>query len=110
MPRNRNTFYLKKGDTPYIQSALTRGGDPENLTNATARFLMSADPDSSPLIAGNALILSALAGTVQYEFQAGETDTPGEYNAEWEVTFIDGRKVTYPDDSYNIIVITDDLD
>jgi len=110
MASNRkNIFYLKKGDTPTIQTTLTRGGTAVPLAGASVRFLMSLDPGDTATVAAAATIIDPNAAIVEYTFSTGETDTEGEYVAEWEVTHATGVIETYPDDSYNIIVITDDL-
>lgn len=62
------------------------------LDNATASFL---EPRTS--------------GQVQYDWAAGDTDTPGEYDAEFEV--IDaGESQTFPGDTFIEVVISPSID
>jgi hypothetical protein len=46
---------------------------------------------------------------VLFAFEPGETDTAGTYRAEFEATYLDGRKQTYPNDGYISIEILPDL-
>jgi Rib/alpha/Esp surface antigen-like repeat protein len=41
-------------------------------------------------------VVDAETDRVSYAWQAGDTDTPGDYMAEWEVTYEDGKKKTFP--------------
>lgn len=87
-------------------------GDGVSLVAATAvKFLMKtrtgtlkinasgvADPDQT-----------TYPGRVSYTWQGTDTDTAGDYLAEWEVTFSGGKKQTFPNDSYILVKITSDL-
>lgn len=47
-------------------------------------------------------------GKVRYLWTAGDTDEPGMYHAEFEVT-IGGKKLTFPNNSYFTVQITPDI-
>jgi hypothetical protein len=48
-------------------------------------------------------------GQVSYTLQAGDTDTPGHYIAEWEVEFQNGAIQSFPNGGYVSILITEQL-
>jgi hypothetical protein len=49
-------------------------------------------------------------GEVEYRWAAGDTDTSGEYLAEWEVLWTDGTLETFPTIDYDYVSISPDLD
>lgn len=106
-------FYLKQHDTaPAIATTLT---DPNGkvvvLTGASITFTMSATVGGTPKVnRGTVTILNATAGTCQYQWLTGDTNALGSFYAEWEVVFPSGNKETYPGNSYNTVIITQDLD
>jgi hypothetical protein len=101
---------LKRGDTRTAIKATLVGddGNPVDLTETSVRFLV-ADFRGTSLIARQAGIVSAAEGKVLFAFEPGETDTAGTYRAEFEATYLDGRKQTYPNDGYISIEILPDL-
>lgn len=107
-------FTIKKGDTlPVINAALTTGPDAGsqvavNLTSAAVVLVMKPAAGGSA-VRHTASIVSAPAGTVKYDWVAGDTATAGTYNAEWEVTFSGGGIQTFPNEAYFQITIADDL-
>ena len=107
------TYQWKAGDTgPTNPTTLVdRDGTPANLAGATVRFVMRPTPHASPVkIAAAAAVDDAAGGIVHYERQAADTDTPGVFHAEYEVTYSSGRVQTYPESGYITVHISDDLD
>ena len=54
----------------------------------------------------------ATLGKVTFAWQAGDTDTIGEHNVEWRVTFPSGKKATFPRGTgviFNKVVIQDEV-
>lgn len=100
-------FSIKRGDTsPSIAATLTDAdGAPINLTGASVRFHMvgSATVDAA------AVIVSPTAGTVRYDWQAGDTAAAGWYQAEWEVTYADNAVETFPNAGTTRVRIDPDL-
>ena len=82
-----------------------------NLTTATsAVFNMRTQAGTSLKInRGSATISSAASGEVTYQWGTIDTNTVGDYDAEIEVTWSDGKAETFPNDSYWTVSIVDDL-
>jgi len=95
-------FYIKSGDvSPGIRTILYDSEDQEiNLLNARVRFKMRELGTKVTFVDQPATIISSPNGTVQYNWQPGETSTPGLYQAEFEVTYPDGSVETFPNDGY----------
>lgn len=105
------TFYIKQNDTvPSIRATLQNGnGDPVDLINATVRFHMRAIGANNTTVDAAAVVVSAEAGIVQYNWIADDTDRIGSYQAEFEVTYPDSTVETFPNDGYVRIEIIDDI-
>jgi hypothetical protein len=56
-----------------------------------------------------ATVVTAASGIVRYDWLAADTDTAGTFQAEFEVTYSDGKIETFPNASYIEVVITDDI-
>ena len=54
-------------------------------------------------------ITDAEGGVVQYDWQAGDTDTVGTYYVEFEVTYSDASVETFPNNGSLPLVITREL-
>lgn len=107
-------FEIKANDRkPSITATLGfEGGGSPDLTDATVQFIMrAADPTVGTVkVKSSAVIVTPETGVVRYDWAAGDTDIPGEYHAEWEVTFADGLPQTFPLKTYHSITIIRDLD
>lgn len=106
-------FSLKRNDTsPAIQSTLLdSNGSPVNLTEASVKFIMI---DRKGIVKVNtsdnvSIVGDPKLGVVKYEWIAEDTDTKGDYQAEWEVTFSDTTIQSFPNADYIIIQIKRDL-
>lgn len=91
-------FYMVKGNLkPSIQAALKwKDGSVVDLTGCTGvKFHMKQG--SSVLIDKDASIVDPpTSGVVQFYWASGDTDYEGVCNAEFEVTFGDGKSCTWP--------------
>ena len=102
-------FALKEGDlVPSITATLEDSdGTPIDITGADVTFVMRAIRGDAPIIEAVATNLQAGAGTtgqVRYDWQVGDTDTPGGYDAEWRVEFAEGFG-TIPSNRYIAVEI-----
>jgi hypothetical protein len=97
---------IKQHDTAVqFTDTLEIDGSPVDLTNCTVRFLMKGRTAFS----GFASVTSAAGGTVSYKPTSGFPTRPGSYQQEWEVTFPDLTKLTFPSIGYNAVTIIADL-
>lgn len=98
-----HTFYIGKDDLlPLLQEYLLNDDDtPIDLTNAGTVVLYLWRYDSGTKIVkvdGEAgTFVDRAAGLVQYQWSTGDTDTPGEYQRRWVVTF-NASPISVPND------------
>ncbi len=112
-----NEFYMKKGDTaPSIETILSSAGNPVNLDGCTVLFRMSPAGTGNPLLERAATVVmpqtGADIGKVYFEWEDGDTDTTGTHDAEWRVTFTNGKKATFPRGSgemFNKVIIQSEV-
>jgi Rib/alpha/Esp surface antigen-like repeat protein len=107
-----STFYIKQNDTaPALQMTLTDpSNDPVDLTSAESITFHMRESGQAIKIEGEATVVDASAGTVKYDWAAGDTDTPGNYQCEVEITYTNGTVHTIPNEGYGTVVITEELD
>lgn len=97
------TFTISRGDTsPALRYALLP--DTVDLTGATVVFNMRGVLSRAP-----ATVARLAPPAVQYAWQAGDTDQPGLYRAEFEITYPGGQVETFPTGDVLAVHITDDL-
>lgn len=111
-------FVVKQGDTsPPFRATLQDGlGAAVDLQGATVRFVMRRRGSRLTKVAAAGVIeqvgngSDGSKGKIRYDWLTANTDTPGLYDAEAEVTFSGGKIETFPNLSHWIVYITDDLD
>jgi hypothetical protein len=87
------TITMYQGDLlPKLEVELSdRNNIPLNLTGISAiKLFMGLDPDDpaqNKIDGAELIVTDATAGKATYEWQVGDTDTPGEYAAEIVVYF-----------------------
>lgn len=94
-------FYIKEGDRDpaLVANLVDENEEIIDLTAAVAvKFFMIKPPGTTPKVNGSAAVVvgDPEDGTVRYAWASGDTDTPGDYNAEFEVEWSDGTKTTFP--------------
>lgn len=101
---------LKRNDTKdTIGYSITNAdGTPVNLTGATVRFIMGKG--KTLLTNAVATIVNAASGSVEYTLTEEDTLVAGKFNAEFEVTFSDGKVKTFPNDAYIAVTIHANID
>jgi hypothetical protein len=107
---------LKTHDTrPYLDCVLKDVSGAINLTGAAVRFHMQ-DSDGNIVVNQSTTTASpkvsiedSTAGEVRYKWAAADTSTAGHFEAEWQITFGDGSKVSVPNDGHLSVVIYDDI-
>ena len=112
-------FYIKQNDRlPALVAVLTEppsGGEAKaiDLTKAekvqfVAREKAASDPTAAK-IKSDCEITNAAAGEVAYNWGATDTDTSGEFNFEFEITWEPGKTESVPRKGYYLLDIEDDL-
>lgn len=107
-----DTAYLKQNDTsPTLDAILTDAdGNVVDVTGASVQFHMQKIGATTLKIDAAATVVDGAAGHVRYTLQNGDTDTPGSYKAEYEVTFLDGSIETFKNTPDQLrVVITPEL-
>jgi hypothetical protein len=101
---------LKRNDTKdTISYTMTYAdGTAVNLTGATVRFVMGKG--KTLITSATADIVSAATGKVEYTLKESDTLVAGNFNAEFEVTFSDGKIKTFPSDGYISLRIQPNVD
>ena len=105
-------FKMAAGDRPLLTDTVCSGnganepagpdGVPRDLTGCTVKLLFQGP---AVQFAQPAVIADAPQGKVQYRFQAGDTDMPGDYFGEWQVTDPDGEVTTCPPEGFEFQIV-----
>lgn len=105
-------FTIKAFDRlPSIQATFSSAGAPVDLTAATAvKFIMRPTSGGATKVNAAATIVTPTGGVVRYDWLAADTNTPGSFQAEWEVTWTGGKKQTFPTTTYHTVDVLADLD
>lgn len=75
------------------------------MKNSPESSSTKVDDDTS----GNVSVTDASNGKVKYEWQSGDTDTPGIFYAEWEVELGSGGKETFPNTDHIVIRVHEEI-
>lgn len=90
------TFNMTRGDTaPRLAYAL----EPTDidLTGATVQFSMGQRGAAKVIdLAAAVIVTETVTPTVAYEWQPGDTDAAGLFEAQFKVTYADGEVQTFP--------------
>lgn len=103
-------FYIRQNDTsPALTATLTDYNDnPINLNLASVRIHLK-DLSGTIKVDAECTIDDAVAGIVSYAWDAADTDTPGTYYLEFEVTYSDASIETFPNKGNLSVVVTKEL-
>ena len=104
-------FTIKENDTsPVIQRTLTdAAGTAVNLTGSSVVFKMYDQMRTTQVVSSAATLDDAANGVVSYTWLAADTDVPGWYWVEFEVTYADTSIETFPNSGYISVLITKEL-
>ena len=103
-------FPMKQNDTaPSLLYALSPAS--VDLTGATVRFSMRDRVLGTVKInrVATVIVTPTVTPTVRYDWQATDTDTIGFYEAEFEVTYANGKIETFPNSTFIPVNIGDDI-
>lgn len=104
-----SVFTIKEGDTsPAFQTELTSpNGEPVNLVGASVQMRMKLR-DGDVWVTGTPDFEDAQGGLITYYWDSGDTEVPGLYHLEFEVTFEDGTVETFPNHGFTTVHIPAD--
>lgn len=111
-------FYVKQGDTASVISATLTDDDdsPVNIQSANIHYSMAPIEGGIPTITLGTAINDQVGdgsdgsrGDVHYPWVPPDTDTPGLYIAEWQVTYASGDIQTFPNGYYSLVRITPEV-
>lgn len=91
-------FNIKQNDRlPKLRANLAIDGVALDLTSCTVAFKMRLCGASTLKVNAAATVVGVpTTGVVEYTWAAGDTDTPGRYDAEFEVTVSGGQIFSTP--------------
>lgn len=103
---------------PSIQATLSADLSP---AGTTVNFIMrptlsgAVKVNAAAVIVGTRIITPVTGDPytvtdVRYDWATGDTDTAGQFQAEWQVTWTGGKKQTFPTETYHSLEILADLD
>lgn len=99
---------IKQHDTKGIFiDVLTVDDVPVNLTGVLGVQFLMKKPGHA--INGAASVTNVSGGGVSYQPVEADVRYDGHYQQEWEVKFSDGRRLTFPNNAYNTVIIEPDL-
>ena len=110
-------FTIKQGDRRPLFVVVLKDNVGEageavvNLTTAGTVFFNMRQTGGTvvKINRGLAAITSAAAGQVTYSWGTADVNTAGNFQAEMEVVWNDGKAETFPNDGYWDVTITDDI-
>ena len=103
---------IKQGDTrPVLAATLLAGGNIVNLTSAsTVKFTMTNSAGSVVVDLASCNIVSPMTnGQVTYTWQSADTETAGEFQGEFKVTWADSSIQRFPNRVNFQVIITPNL-
>lgn len=104
-------YKIKQNDlVPSVRSVLRDEAGVIDLSSASALkfFMVNVDTGALKVNGANGIFVDRPNGVVEYTWSGTDTDTVGNYRAEFEVTFPEGKE-TFPSHTYIYIEVLDDL-
>lgn len=100
-------FTIKQGDRlPTLRvTCQDANGTAVDVTGATVEFHMTNQSTGALVVNAAGTLVTPASGIVEYQWAAGDTDTAGDYWAEFEVTFASGKQETFPNNRHIHVLI-----
>lgn len=107
-------YVIKQNDLePSFEVQLLDGTTPVDLTSAVDVLFLMKSRKTGIKATGTMVVADQTVadnrGIVRYDWQTGDTDTVGSFNAEVQVTWPTGRPQTFPANQYVLIDVQRDL-
>lgn len=103
-------FRIKRNDLSRSIKWYPRASPATNYTGATAVFNMRFKDGSTKINRATATIGNDADGTfLQYDWAGTDTDTAGDFEAEFEATLSSGKPETTPNDGFIWVKIDEDI-
>jgi hypothetical protein len=103
MALNKNEFHLKRNDTlpalklQLIDRSCLGSRTPFDLTDvSSATFTMKNSCGDIKIMAKAAQILSFSGGVIQYNWEADDTNDSGTFDAEFQLIYSNGKRLSIP--------------
>lgn len=90
---------------PALRRVLSDADGPIDLTGATVTFSMASRAGGAKVTKAAVTIDDPSAGSVSYAWAASDLDTPGSFDAEFEITFGSGKILTVPNAGHDLVVV-----
>jgi len=104
-------FYIKQNDTsPALEVTLQDSdGNPVNVFGASVEFHMRPQANDTVKVSSPGEVVDGPAGIVRYNWSTGDTDTPGDFWAEFQITYSDSTIETFPNTTYIEVKILEEI-
>jgi len=103
MAVNKNEFHIKRNDTlpalklQLIDRSCLGSRIPFDLTNVSSvTFTMKNNCGDIKIMAKDAQILSFSGGVIQYNWEEEDTTESGIFEAEFQILYTDGKRLSVP--------------
>lgn len=113
---NKNEFTIKRNDTlPALQICLIDKGclggkESYNLSGVTGvTFTMSNECGDYKIFAKSAQTISVSGGTIQYNWDAEDTNEAGTFAGEFQLLYSDGNRMSVPQNGQINVFIPKDV-
>lgn len=105
-----NDFVIKKNDRlPVVRAYLSDVNGYVDLTNASVQFIYQDRRRLNPPTTGEATLIAASSGLVEFAWASGNVSSAGTYLAEWRVHFPNTKVLSFPNDGYISFEVIDTL-
>lgn len=102
-----NTFVIKRGDTsPSLRYLLPSDA---SLAGAQVRFQMRKTDGDTVIDESTQIETVFEPAVVEHIWSVGQTNVPGRYQAEFEITYSDGAVETFPNRGFITVIIPEDV-
>ena len=107
-----DSFTIKQNDRqPYLRRNLrdSQGNPIGDLTGKTVMFTMIRMGATTKKVDAPAVVVDGPTADVEYQWQVGDTDTPGVYQGDWKVDPAGAEQVTVPNANNMRVTVISEL-